>query len=423
MSTKQKVWPWLIVVGWAFISAASIELILIGGTTYFRSVSQGIDAPIPTIALMMTACTITLSICAPIAGRLFAKIDSRILLSLMGAGVILGYMSLSFGTNAIQWVIVGVIYGVFGSGIFIIGGPIFIGNWFKKRTGFATGLYSCLLAVLSMALQPQIANCINTFGWQQSYLVMGAVSAVMLFPWTLFVMRFKPEQMGLKAYGEGDEDAEVKEESASRPGVPYKKAICSLAFVLLVIGAGMECNLGGFKSNWNTIATSDAWTYLASGHTMEEAIAFGALMLTFTNGAKLTGPIFGWIADKIGGAMTMVICSGMCVVGMLLIWQCGAVEALVLLGCFLWGMDSVMMKTVIPLSVRDIFGQKDYNKIYSLLYGIINFLGAFATSLIALMGETGGWTGVFILGIALSAGTLIFTLLARVAGKKLVWED
>ena len=28
---KQKVYPWLIVVAWAFISAGSIELILIGG--------------------------------------------------------------------------------------------------------------------------------------------------------------------------------------------------------------------------------------------------------------------------------------------------------------------------------------------------------------------------------------------------------
>ena len=422
MSTKQKVWPWLIVIGWAFISAASIELILIGGSNYFRSVSEGIGAPIPQIALMMTACTIALSICSPIAGRLFAKIDSRILLTIMGIGVILGYMSLSFGQNAWQWFAVGIVYGVFGSGIFIIGGPIFISNWFKTRTGVATGTYSCLLAVLSMTLQPQIANCINTFGWRQSYLIMGAVSAIMLFPFTLFIERFTPEEMGLKPYG-WDQVQEGAEEKKAGPGVPYKKAVTSLAFVLLVIGAGMECNLGGFKSNWNTIATSDAWAYMQAGHTMEEAIAFGALMLTATNGAKLTGPIFGWIADKIGGALTMVICAGCCVVGMFLIWQCGSIEALVLLGCFLWGMDSVMMKTVIPLSVRDIFGEKEYNKIYSFLYGIINFLGAFATSLIALMGETGGWTGVFILGISLSAGTLIFTLAARVAGKKLVWED
>ena len=67
---KQKVYPWLIVVAWAFISAGSIELILIGGSNFFKAVSDGIGSPVSAIALMMTVCTITLTFAAPVAGRL-----------------------------------------------------------------------------------------------------------------------------------------------------------------------------------------------------------------------------------------------------------------------------------------------------------------------------------------------------------------
>ena len=65
----------------------------------------------------MTVCTITLTFAAPVAGRLFPKIDSRILLSAMGIIVILGYAQLSFGQAAWQWWLAGLLYGVGGSGI------------------------------------------------------------------------------------------------------------------------------------------------------------------------------------------------------------------------------------------------------------------------------------------------------------------
>ena len=252
---KQKVYPWLIVVAWAFISAGSIELILIGGSNFFKAVSDGIGSPVSAIALMMTVCTITLTFAAPLAGRLFPKIDSRILLTAMAVIVIVGYAQLSFGQASWQWWLAGFLYGVGGSGIFIIGAPIFISNWFQKRTGFAVGLYGMLLAILSAILNPVIAAVISGVGWRTAYLVLAVVAAVMIIPWTLFVVRFKPEQLGLKPYGyvEGESVA-AENQDETGPGVPYKKALISVAFVAAVIAAGAMCNMGGFKSNWWNIA-------------------------------------------------------------------------------------------------------------------------------------------------------------------------
>ena len=420
---KQKVYPWLIVVAWAFISAGSIELILIGGTNFFKAVSDGIGSPVSAIALMMTVCTITLTFAAPVAGRLFPKIDSRILLTAMGLIVIVGYAQLSFGQATWQWWLAGLLYGIGGSGIFIIGAPIFISNWFQKRTGFAVGLYGMLLAILSAILNPIIAAVISSVGWRSAYLVLAVVAAVMILPWTLFVVRFRPEDLGLVPFGyvEG-EKAEVKEEEAG-PGVPYKKALMSVAFVAAVIAAGAMCNMGGFKSNWSNIAQSDAWGYVAL-HGKDWALMFGATMISFTTAAKFFMPVIGWIIDKLGAIKTNIVTLVMIFVGFLGLLFFHNVEAIVLASCFLIGFESANMKMVIPLVIRELFGAKDHSKIYSTAYGIANFLGAFATSLIAFVGETtGSFDSIMVLGAGLAAVALVAIVVARTTSKKLVWED
>ena len=421
---KQKVYPWLIVVAWAFISAGSIELILIGGSNFFKAVSDGIGSPVSAIALMMTVCTITLTFAAPVAGRLFPKIDSRILLSAMGIIVILGYAQLSFGQAAWQWWLAGLLYGVGGSGIFIIGAPIFIANWFQKRTGFAVGLYGMLLAILSAILNPCIAAVISAVGWRSAYLVLAVVAAVMILPWTLFVVRFKPEQLGLKPFGyvEGESLAAENEEE-SGPGVPYKKALLSVAFVAAVIAAGAMCNMGGFKSNWSNIAQSEAWGFVAL-HGADWALMFGATMISFTTAAKFFMPVIGWVIDKIGAIKTNVLTLALIFVGFLGLLFFHNVEAVVLASCFLIGFESANMKMVIPLVIRELFGAKDHSKIYSTAYGIANFLGACATSLIAFVGETtGSFDSIMVLGAGLAAVSILAIVVAKATAKKLVWED
>lgn len=421
---KQKVYPWLIVVAWAFISAGSIELILIGGSNFFKAVSDGIGSPVSAVALMMTVCTITLTFAAPIAGNLFPKIDSRILLSIMGVIVILGYAQLSFGQNVWQWWLAGLLYGIGGSGIFIIGAPIFISNWFQKRTGFAVGMYGMLLAILSAILNPVIAAVISAVGWRTAYLVLAVVAAVMILPWTLFVVRFKPEQLGLRPYGyvEGETVGEENEEDTG-PGVPYKKAIISLAFVAIVIAFGAMCNMGGFKSNWSNIAQSDAWGYVAANG-KDWALMFGATMISFTTAAKFCMPVIGWLIDKIGAVKTNVVTLVLIFVGFMGLLFFHNVEAIVLASCFLIGFESANMKMVIPLVVREVFGAKDHSKIYSLAYGIANFLGAFATSLIAFVGETTGtFDAIMVLGMALAAISIAGILISKAAAKRLVWEE
>jgi tetrahydromethanopterin S-methyltransferase subunit E len=82
------------------------------------------------------------------------------------------------------------------------------------------------------------------------------------------------------------------------------------------------------------------------------------------------------------------------------------------------------MKIVIPIIVRESCGTKAGSRIYSVLYGIINFLGAWATSLVALVGEvTGSADMIMVVGLIVTLISLAFVLIAKASSKKLVWED
>ena len=147
-------------------------------------------------------------------------------------------------------------------------------------------------------------------------------------------------------------------------------------------------------------------------------------MISATTASKFCNPVIGWFMDKVGAVKTAYATHILIAIGFVLLLFLHGIEAVVLFAVFLVGFESCNMKIVIPMIVRELFGTKDHSKIYSLCYGIINFLGAWATSLIALVGEvTGSYDMVMVFGIGMCAATIIFLFLAKVTSKKLVWED
>ena len=85
-------------------------------------------ATMAQLALYFTIMTGTMAICQPIARKLFAKIDTRVVISLaviLAAG---GFFAISFYTNYIGWMFSGVVIGFGFSFIVYLLGPILINN-------------------------------------------------------------------------------------------------------------------------------------------------------------------------------------------------------------------------------------------------------------------------------------------------------
>jgi MFS family permease len=421
VSTKQKVYPWLIVIGWGFMAAATLEICMINGSQFMPSAAQDLGTTVSAMSLTGVFYFSLLLVTAPIAGQLFARFDSRIVLGIMGAICVGTVILQSFYSEFWHFWVSGALFAIGGSGTFIIGAPIFISNWFKKRSGFAMGMYAFILAGLSLVISPIIAFLIQSLGWRPAYLAVAAIAAVLFFPFALFVVRFKPESIGLKAYGEYNavEEKDAPKEEGSTAGVPYKIAIRSLPFILVVLAGGLMCNMSGFRGNMMNMAQMAPW----DPDGLPYGIMFGGVMMSVVNIAKFCNPILGWIADKKGGTVACIVSLSLIVLGMLLFLFGHTVPVLVLVACVLFGFESCNMKVVIPLVIREIFGNKEYPKIYSLAFGILNFMGGFAASIVALIFETtGSFDMAFIYGICLAVGAFILLMLAKATSKKLAWE-
>src|SRR5215471_1160197 len=94
------------------------------------------------------------------------------------------------------------------------------GRWFRAREGLVVGLLTAAYAAGQLVFLPTMAALVTHFGWRLMSLVLaGAVVAFLPLP--AWLMRDRPEDVGLRPYGDL---------GASRPDVPPAGNPVALAF-------------------------------------------------------------------------------------------------------------------------------------------------------------------------------------------------
>ena len=94
----------------------------------------------------------------------------------------------------------GILVGT-GSGVTsLVLAAIVANRWFEERRGLVVGALSAANATGQLIFLPALAQLVSTQGWRSAaILVSGAAAAVAIVAW--FLMRDRPEDIGLKAFG------------------------------------------------------------------------------------------------------------------------------------------------------------------------------------------------------------------------------
>ncbi|MGN0302205.1 MAG: MFS transporter [Anaerotardibacter sp.] len=361
---------------------------------------------------------------APV-GALLEKYDVRIICTIAALCTSLGIGMMSTYTQVWQWYISGIFMG-FGEitmlWLMVAG---LLNRWFKKNLGLCLGLSYAMTgiggAVFNLIGQFILGpNLLYEETWRTLYLVEGVCAFFLSVPFTLFALRSYPEEVGLKAYGAPLGDGEVEHvDHESLPGLPASVALKKWYFWVLAI-AGCVFNVAGIFPQHFTTYYQTLVACTADGQTIPELmIMSGTLEACCMAGMAVGKVTIGAIESKsIVAALSFGSICG--VIGMLGVWFGGFDKFIPVLffGGFIYGMCYPLVTTVLPFITRVLFGDRDYDKIYSYILIPVNLVGAFAASGLALIYQSVGWVPFFLVGIAAAVACWIIGMVVVKAGGK-----
>ncbi|HVJ50306.1 CynX/NimT family MFS transporter [Desulfitobacterium sp.] len=363
----------------------------------------------------LTIFILTMAICQPIASRMMAKFDIRLILGVAMTMVCASTGAAAYFNTVMAWNISGVFMGIGQAFIMYLAVPVLLGNWFSKKMGTVLGIALALGTLGSAIANPVAGALITQYGWRSARLIMAIAAWVISMPGILFVIRLKPSDKGIRPYGyeEGATTGAAANATAALTGVSSARALKSAALWLIMLLAGLIVLNASMNTQVPGYATSVGF-----------ATTVGAFAMTVLNFANMGGKLFlGWFNDK-AGYVTTTIFSLVCgVIGDVIILISKGNLTLFYVGLVFFGIAFSALTVMLPLIVKGIFGQKDFGKIYA---NVTLVQSLFSASAVIIYGKIFDITQSFKAAWQLNVGGLIIgcilAILAANLGKRLKHE-
>ena len=389
---------------------------------FITPVTQYFGVPKVSFSLVFSVICLTMMVALPITGRLLKKYNMRTILTIDTLLCGLAYGAMGLVQAVWQLYICGVVIGIGLPGLIFLAVTTLIGNWFSKRVGFFTGLCFAFTGIGGALFNPIGSTLIasGSDGWRMCYFIFAAIILVCTLPFTFFVVRDKPSDLGLLPMGSGEKNVEASAstdtgtvtegahaQSSLDDGISAHTALRMPSFFMI----GAFYALITLNQQISQFFPSYAATFSA---TAPEIAAAGGLIA----GAVMVGQAVGKVAlGALNDTSERIACfvGVLCgVVGLVLLWLKITALPIMLLGAALFGVVYAMTTVETPILVRAVFGNKDYTIIYSRIAIVSSLMSAIALVVWSLIvdGSAGGYDILFGLGFALMLSCLILALFA-----------
>ena len=170
-----------------------------------------------------------------------------------------------------------------------------VARWFTKRRGLMTGIVVSGIGTGTVIMPPVASRLISSYGWSDSYIIIGCVTLVVVILAAQFVKR-DPSQMGLMPYGAD----EVKAESLEPGGREFFLGEATRTRQFWVLSA----------TYFFAIFCQQTIMVHIVPHATELGIStiLAANILAFIGGLSIAGRLgMGFTGDRIGSRPVLVI--------------------------------------------------------------------------------------------------------------------
>ena len=337
----------------------------------------------------------------PVEGWLIDRMGPRIFLTIAGVLCGIGWSSLAYVTSIPQLYL---FYSIAGVGAaFVYSGSIGTAlKWFPDKRGLASGLIAAGFGAGSALFIPVIRYLIDTQSYQQAFLYTGVVQGIIIIVAAQF-LRYPSHGPGATKVAAASTNPRIRQNTdqfttGEMLRTPHFYMLYAM-FVMMVTGGLMvTAQAGPLAQEWNI---SLSWLTMAL-----------ALDRIANGGARV---FWGWVSDKIGREVTMVIAFGLQAASLLSVVWLGQLSGLLftitlVMTFFTWG----EIYTLFPSILGDWFGSRNGASNYSFLYtakGVAAILGG---GLAVRMAEAfGSWSAPFYASAFLALTACLMALMLR----------
>lgn len=408
-------YAYLIVAAGIAITCVPCSIVLNCAGMFFTPVSTTFNVPVASMSTYLAILSLVMAIYLPFAGKIMGKVDMRVFLTICVLLDGLCLISMSFYTAVWQFYVAAVINGIGTAPLIYLAVPSLVNAWCRKKVGFFVGLCMAFTGIGAAVFNP-IASAFITAspeGWRTAYLVFGIVVLVVTLPFTVFIVRSKPEDKGLLPYGY---EAVIENADAAAvtpaPGLEANKALKTAAFFAVAAFCGLitlNQTVFQFFPSYVTFLSADAPSLLVYMGFVSSACMIGQALGKIILGALNDRNVILGMAVGIGGG----------IIGVVMMLLCGAAAVLLLVGSFLFGFAYACTTVQSPLLTRSVFGSKDYTNIYSRVSMVGSLCSAVASVLWGvIVGLPNGFNLMFALSLAVMVVSFILGLFALNQSKK-----
>ena len=305
----------------------------------------------------------------PFAGILFDRYSTRIIMMI---GILALVAGLGFYPAVASLGQLTSIYMVFALGIAVCGlvpNMLILTRWFRRYRGLAAGLL-LIGSTIGGAVFPLLAReTLVTQGWRQAVLMLAVVGSVMMIGAIVFLVRNRPEEMGLNADGAvspGETDAT---HTPGSQGPTLGQAVKMPVFYILAFVTG---------ALWFTVFSMLQHQSIFIGNDLGVDSARLSLIFSLFFWFAIIGTLLlSWLSDIVDKLRVMLSAILSLILGLFLLRIAVADNTLVLYGyAAIFGIGFGGTFSMIQLVLARYFSGASYGKILALITMVDSLSGS-----------------------------------------------
>jgi MFS family permease len=263
-----------------------------------------------TLSSIYAAGTVVSALAVMIVSRMSDRRGPRTMLIIMGSVFGLACLALSMATGLIALAIALALLRGLGQGAMPVNGSLLVSQWFIVRRGRAMAIMG-LGGAITIAVMPNLGQfLIELLSWRGAYVVLGLMVWAIVLPIGIFVVRNKPEDIGLMPDGARDlPEDEIRRIKRAESG-EKRKVLTSFNFWALAFPMAIPALVD------TALIFHQVALFERQGLTAEVA---ARVFVPFAIASALTGLLAGFVIERTGPTPLFVVTMGIFITAILIL--------------------------------------------------------------------------------------------------------